>query len=153
MKKVSLWYTHCLHSLALYFCFPALRFQYHSKLYNKIALWSKLQLFAQYFKKRFYEILSMGDGRKTYAEAARFVEGMFKLNNGTEITEMFIKELKNSLYAKRTALFDEILTVLNQDERNLKWSNSLSWICKIMIQHLNDRKDLLFAPSSTKMEN
>ena len=74
----------------------------------------------EYFKKRFYEILSMGDGRKTYAEAARFVEGMFKLNNGTEITEMFIKELKNSLYAKRTALFDEILTVLNQDERHLK---------------------------------
>ena len=62
----------------------------------------------------------MREGRKTYVEAARFVEGMFKLNNGTEITELLIKELKNSPYAKRTALFDEILTVLNQDERHLK---------------------------------
>ena len=74
----------------------------------------------EYFKKRFYEILLMREGRKTYVEAARFVEGMFKLNNGTEITELLIKELKNSPYAKRTALFDEILTVLNQDERHLK---------------------------------
>lgn len=74
----------------------------------------------EYFKKRFYEILANGDGRKTYAEAVRFVDGMLRLNNGTEITELFVEELKNSIYAKRTALFDEIHKVINHNESNRK---------------------------------
>lgn len=93
----------------------------HHLLVNVDVLKDKYNIeLSHYFKDRFYEILVTGNGRKTYAEAARFVEGLLRLNNGTEITELFIKELRNSIYSRKTALFDEIYTILKFNERNFK---------------------------------
>lgn len=69
-----------------------------------------------YFKKQFYACLVNPGNRKTYVEAARFVEGIFKLNDGPKLVKILIEELRSSDYSRRTALFDEIFGTLDRLE-------------------------------------
>ncbi len=73
-------------------------------------------LLLDYFKKQFYACLVNPGNRKTYAEAAQFVEGIFKLNDGPKLVKILIEELSSSDYSRRTALFDEIYETLDRLE-------------------------------------
>lgn len=62
----------------------------------------------KYFKDRFYEVVAVEKSRDNYRKAATYIGAINKLNDGEKIVNELISELKNSEYAKRTALFDEI---------------------------------------------
>lgn len=65
------------------------------------------------FKKCFFEILEENKNRETYKKAAVFISAISKLNNGKELVNDFILQLKNFKYSKRSALFEEIHKVIN----------------------------------------
>ena len=65
----------------------------------------------KYFKERFYEVLAEEKSRDNYRKAVIYIEALYKLNDGKRIVDGLIKELKNSKYSKRIALFDEISKV------------------------------------------
>ena len=69
----------------------------------------------QYLKKRFYEILEVEKSRQNYKKATAYVGAIYKLENGKELVNELINELKNSEYSKRTALFDEINKAIIKD--------------------------------------
>ena len=62
----------------------------------------------KYFKDRFYEVVAVEKSKDNYRKAATYIGAINKLNDGEKIVNELISELKNSEYAKRTALFDEI---------------------------------------------
>ena len=62
----------------------------------------------KYFKERFYEVVAVEKSRGNYRKAATYVKAINKLNDGEKLVNELISELKNSEYAKRIALFDEI---------------------------------------------
>jgi glycyl-tRNA synthetase beta subunit len=66
----------------------------------------------KYFKERFYEVLAEEKSRDNYRKAVVYIEALYKLNDGKRIVDELIKELKNSEYSKRIALFDEISKVI-----------------------------------------
>ena len=66
----------------------------------------------KYFKERFYEVLAQEKSRENYRKAAIYIDALYKLNDGKRIVDELIKELKNSEYSKRIALFDEINKVI-----------------------------------------
>lgn len=67
----------------------------------------------KYLKKRFYEILEVEKSRQNYKKATTYVGAIYKLENGKEVVNELINELKNSEYSKRIALFDEINKAIN----------------------------------------
>lgn len=78
-----------------------LKDEYTDKLFN-------------YLKNRIYEVLSGKKDRESYKKVASLVLAIKKLNNGEQLVNNTIKELKYSEYAKRTALFDEIEKAINR---------------------------------------
>ena len=62
----------------------------------------------KYFKTRFYDTLSEEKSRENYKRACVFVTAMKKLNEGEKIVNSLVRNLKESEYANRPALFDEI---------------------------------------------
>lgn len=62
----------------------------------------------KYLKNRFYEVVALEKSRDNYKKAAKYVEAIYKLNDGAKKVNGLVIELKNSEYSKRTALFDEI---------------------------------------------
>lgn len=66
----------------------------------------------KYFKERFYEVLAEEKSRDNYRKAAVYIEALYRLNDGKRIVDELIRELKNSEYSKRIALFDEIHKVI-----------------------------------------
>lgn len=65
-----------------------------------------------YLKDKFYEMISVDKNRQIYHRACSYVCAICKLNNGNELVNNLINELKNSEYSKRTALFDEIYNAI-----------------------------------------
>ena len=68
----------------------------------------------KYFKNNFYEIISREKNRQAYHKACYYVSAISRLNNGKELVDNLISELRNSEYSKRSALFDEIYKVMNE---------------------------------------
>lgn len=81
-----------------------LNIEYLKDNYNKELL--------NYFKDRFYVVLAEEKSRENYKKAAVYIDALYKLNDGKMIVDELIKELKNSEYSKRIALFDEINKVI-----------------------------------------
>lgn len=69
----------------------------------------------KYFKDRFYEVVAVEKSRDNYKKAAIYIGAINKLNDREKIVNELISELKNSEYAKRTALFDEIDKAINKN--------------------------------------
>ena len=67
----------------------------------------------EYFKKRFYEVIAEDKSRANYQKAMCFIIALSRLNDGKKIVDNLIVELKNSEYANRRALFDEINKITN----------------------------------------
>lgn len=67
-----------------------------------------------YLKSRFYEVVDAEKSRENYKKATMYVGGINMLNNGEELVNNFINELRNSKYAKRSALFDEIYNTIKK---------------------------------------
>jgi hypothetical protein len=61
-----------------------------------------------YFIKEFYNILKESKNREAYHKAAKYISAILNLNNGKELVDQIILELKQSEYQKCSALFDEI---------------------------------------------
>ena len=69
----------------------------------------------RYFISSFYEIIEENKSREIYKYATKYIEGLLKLDDGDEIVNNLIKDLKNNnQYNKRKALFDEINKVINK---------------------------------------
>ena len=67
------------------------------------------------FKEKAYERLQFANNRKEYAQVALYVRAIEDLNNGRELVEEFIDELKaDDRFRKRSALFDEIRQCLKR---------------------------------------
>lgn len=71
-----------------------------------------------YFKNRFYETLENGKQRKIYQEASKFIRPICKLYDGKILVNNIIKELKESEYCNRPALFEEIEKVICYNDNN-----------------------------------
>lgn len=71
---------------------------------------------SKYFKERFYEVLSEEKSRENYKKATVFIDALCKLNDGKNIVNELIIELKDSNYSNRRALFDEIQNVIKKDK-------------------------------------
>lgn len=56
----------------------------------------------------FYNILKKGKSRENYRKASKYICAIFKLNNGKELVEKTVMDLRKSDYQKCSALFDEI---------------------------------------------
>ena len=67
----------------------------------------------KYFKENFYKKIEEGKQRKIYEEASRYIKAICKLNQGEVLVNKIIKELQESEYSKRSALFEEIYKVIN----------------------------------------
>lgn len=67
----------------------------------------------RHFIDEFYNILKEGKSREIYHKASKYVRAIFKLNNGKELVEKIILDLKKSDYQKCSALFDEINKTVN----------------------------------------
>lgn len=65
-----------------------------------------------HFIKEFYNILKEGKNRDIYHKSSKYIKAISKLNNGKELVEKIIINLKNSDYQKCSALFDEISSAL-----------------------------------------
>lgn len=72
-----------------------LKDKYNEKLYS-------------HFFSEFYNILKLGKSRDVYNKAAKYINAISKLNNGNELIERILINLKKSDYQKCSALFDEI---------------------------------------------
>ncbi len=72
-----------------------LKGKYNDALYN-------------HFIDEFYNILKDGKNRETYHKASKYISAISKLNNGNDLIEKIVIDLKNSDYQKCSALFDEI---------------------------------------------
>lgn len=60
------------------------------------------------FIDHFYETLKEGKSREVYRKAVKDIKAIYKLNDGNQLVESIIEDLKNSEYRKCIALFDEI---------------------------------------------
>ena len=58
--------------------------------------------------EEFYKILKGGKNREIYHKASKYISAISKLNNGNDLIEKIVIDLKNSDYQKCLALFDEI---------------------------------------------
>ncbi|MFR8103784.1 MAG: SWIM zinc finger family protein [Clostridia bacterium] len=67
----------------------------------------------KYFRERFYEKLKEGKQRKIYEDASRYIRAIYKLNQGEMFINKIIKELQESEYTKRSALFEEVYKAIN----------------------------------------
>ena len=67
-----------------------------------------------YFVHEFYNTLKEGKSREIYHKASKNITAISKLNNGNNLVDKIISNLKQSEYQKCVALFDEI----NQSLRN-----------------------------------
>ena len=65
-----------------------------------------------HFISEFYNILKLGKSRDIYNKASKYINAISKLNNGNELVEEILIDLKNSDYQKCSALFDEINKIL-----------------------------------------
>ncbi len=72
-----------------------LKIKYSQELYN-------------HFISEFYNILQQGKNRENYQKASKYISAIFKLNNGNELVENILMDLKKSEYQKCSALFEEI---------------------------------------------
>jgi len=68
----------------------------------------------QYLKGRFYERVAEEKNRENYRRAAIYIGAIYNLDEGERRVNEIISELKNSKYAKRTALFDEIAQAISK---------------------------------------
>lgn len=62
----------------------------------------------EYFIEQFYETLKIDKKREVYKDASRYVKAISKLEDGKNLVNQLILELKKSEYQKCSALFDEI---------------------------------------------
>ena len=103
-------------------------FNEDEKLYNLISNKNQKYLFSQYiellknnysdklydyFYNEFNIVLTEGKKREVYHRASQYIRAISKLNNGQELVNNIINNLKMSNYNKCTALFEEIETALN----------------------------------------
>lgn len=72
-----------------------LKGKYNDDLYN-------------YFVNEFYNILKESKSREVYHKASKYIKAISKLNNGNNLVNNIIFDLKKSEYQKCSALFDEI---------------------------------------------
>ena len=67
------------------------------------------------FKEKAYEKLEIANNRDEYKDVAYYVRAIKDLNNGNELVDNFIDELRNDdRYKRRSALFDEIQMMLRR---------------------------------------
>lgn len=64
------------------------------------------------FKTRFFDILETEKSRDNYKRASVFISAINTLNNGKELVNEIISQLKKSKYSNRPALFEEINNVI-----------------------------------------
>lgn len=76
-----------------------LKNKYNNKLY-------------EHFKKEFYNILKEDKNREVYHKASKYIIAIRELNNGANLVNDIINDLKKSEYQKCSALFDEIREAL-----------------------------------------
>ena len=82
----------------------SLKDKYNNDLYN-------------YFVNEFYTILKEAKSRVVYHKAAKYIKAISKLNNGNNLVDNIISNLKQSEYQKCSALFDEIdQALINEKE-------------------------------------
>ena len=79
----------------LYKYVEELKDEYQDKLYKT-------------FIDHFYETLKGGKSREVYRKAVEDIKAIYKLNDGNQLVDSIIEDLKNSEYKKCVALFDEI---------------------------------------------
>lgn len=79
----------------LYEYVEELKDEYQDKLY-------------EIFINHFYETLKEGKSREVYRKAVKDIKVIYKLNDGHQLVDGIIEDLKNSNYKKCVALFDEI---------------------------------------------
>lgn len=65
-----------------------------------------------HFINEFYNILKEGKSRDIYNKSSKYIKAISRLNNGEELVENVIIDLKSSDYQKCSALFDEINNAL-----------------------------------------
>ncbi len=101
-KPEKLWnlLINSTHKSLLYNNVEMLKDKYNDELFN-------------YFESEFYNTLKEDKNRQVYHQAARNIEAIAKLNNGEELVNKIINDLKKSDYKKCLALFDEINKVIN----------------------------------------
>lgn len=67
----------------------------------------------QYFKECFYKKITEGKQRKIYEDASKYIKAIYKLGQGELLVNTIIKELQESKYSNRPALFEEIYKAIN----------------------------------------
>lgn len=67
-----------------------------------------------HFIQEFYNGLKEGKSRDIYHKSSKYIKAISRLNNGEELAEGVIIDLKNSDYKKCSTLFDEINKVLKK---------------------------------------
>ena len=72
-----------------------LKDKYNDELYN-------------HFINEFYNILKEGKNRDVYHKASKYINAIFQLNNGCDLVNKILTDLRKSDYQKCSALFDEI---------------------------------------------
>ena len=78
-----------------------LKEKYNYELYN-------------HFINEFYNILKQGKSREIYHNASKYISAILQLNNGKELVEKIVVDLRSSDYQRCFALFDEIKKITNQ---------------------------------------
>ena len=78
-----------------------LKDKYNDELYN-------------HFIEEFYTILKEGKSREIYHKASKYIWAIRQLNDGEELVNEIIINLKKSEYQKCSALFDEIKMTLDK---------------------------------------
>ena len=78
-----------------------LKDKYNDELYN-------------HFIEEFYTILKEGKSREIYHKASKYIWAIRQLNDGEELVNEIIINLKKSEYQKCSALFDEIKMTLEK---------------------------------------
>lgn len=68
----------------------------------------------EHFKKSFYKKIDGGKQRKIYEEASKYIGVIYNLNHGEKLVDEIIKQLKESNYSNRPALFEEINKVIKK---------------------------------------
>lgn len=67
-----------------------------------------------YFRDRFFKVVALEKTRENYKKAAKYIEAIYRLNDGEKMATELIEELKKSEYSKRIALFDEINSAITE---------------------------------------
>ena len=80
-----------------------LKNKYNDDLYNN-------------FVSEFYNILKEDKNREVYHKASKYIKAISKLNDGDNLVDNIISNLKQSEYQKCSALFDEIAKALKNDK-------------------------------------